>query len=69
MSCMTLHFNKQNLSKSPSLNDKMKVGAKLYNMPAGQRDICQVEKVMKVPIAQKSFNLEIWEKEANLEKI
>ncbi len=59
MSCMTLHLNRQKLSKSPSLNEKMKVGTKLYNIPTGQRDICQVEKVMKVPIAQKSFNLEI----------
>lgn len=60
MSCMTLPLNKQTLSKSPSLNDKMiKVGARLYNIPVGTRDNCQVEKVMKVPIAQKSFNLDI----------
>jgi hypothetical protein len=55
---MTLPVNKQNLNKSASLNEKMiKVGARLYNITMGTKDNCQIEKVMKVPIAQKSFNL------------
>jgi hypothetical protein len=55
---MTLSLNKQNLNKSTSLNEKMmKVGARLYNITMGSRDSCQIEKVMKIPIAQKSFKL------------
>lgn len=59
-SYMTLPVNRQTLTKCPSLNDKMiKVGARLYNIQGSAKDNSQMEKVLKVPIAQKSFNLEI----------
>ena len=58
MSYVTLPSNKQNLVKSPSMNEKMgKVGLRLYNIAQGVKDSCQGEKVLKVPIVQKSFNL------------
>ena len=58
MSYMTLPSGKQSLAKSPSMNEKMmKVGTRVYIIVGGIRDNCHVEKVVKVPIAQRNFNL------------
>ena len=58
MSCMTLPSGKQSAGKSPPMNEKMmKAGTRLHNIGTGGN--CQAEKVVKVPIAQKSFNLDI----------
>ncbi len=58
MSYMTLPLGKQTLVKTPSINEKMmKVGTRVYNIVGGSRENCQAEKVVKVPIAQRSFNL------------
>jgi hypothetical protein len=35
----------------------MKMGTRVYNIVGGSRENCQVEKVLKAPIAQRSFNL------------
>ena len=61
VSYVTLPSNKQALQKSSSMADKLnKIGLKMIS---NVRDTNEKEKVIKIPIAQKNYNLEIWKLE------